>query len=64
MLLGPMVEGVPAQVLGIVAVWVAPRHGDEQGADVAPPRGEYTLDVVGGSSWKCQLGPSDRSISG
>ncbi len=64
MLLGPVVEGVPAQVFGVAAVRMAPRHGYEQRADVAATGGEHTLDVVGRCPWKCQFGPRVRSISG
>ncbi len=45
-LLGSVVEGVPAQVLGVAPVGVAAGHRDEHGADLAPSRGEHSVDVV------------------
>ena len=60
MLLGPVVEGVPAQVFGVAPFGVAPRHGHEQGADLASTGSEHTVDFVGRGSWKCQLGPPVR----
>ena len=64
MLFGSVVERVPAQVLGVATLGMAPRHGDEQRADLAAPRGEHTVDVVGRGSRKGQIGPLDSLISG
>jgi len=41
-----MVEGVPAQVLGIGTVGVTGRHRDEQRGDVAVAGGEHIGHVV------------------
>ncbi len=48
MLFGPMVEGVPAQVLGVRPVRMARGHGHEQRGDVAASGGEDVGDLVRG----------------
>ena len=58
MLLGPVVEGVPAQVLGVSALGMTPGHGDEQGADLAAAGSEDTVDLVGRGTGKRHCGPS------
>ena len=63
-LLGSVVEGVPAQVFGVAPVGMAAGHRDEQRADLAAAGGEHAVDVVGRGSWKSQFGPPARSISG
>ena len=49
-LLGPVVEGVPSQVVGVGTVGVSGRHGHERGGDAAVAGREDVGDLVGWSA--------------
>jgi hypothetical protein len=46
-LLGPVVEAVPPQILGVGALGVTSRHRDEYGGDVAVSVHDDVGDLIG-----------------